>query len=105
MVEVLLYLTQILFAASLDIAVDIGLLAALVVGIGIIHAATGCPLVIVCPAVGIVEVALLRVYLVERHQSFVIYGTGPKVARAYLLDIGVEGWVTVLRHEVVVGAL
>ena len=105
MVEVLLHLAQVLLAACLYIAVHVGLLAALVVGIGIIYAATGCPLVIICPLVGIVEIALLRVNLVKRHQSPIIHGTGPKVAGADFLYESVDGWVTVLRHEVVVGAM
>ena len=81
------------------------MLAALVVGIGIVHAATGSPLVIIRPLVGIVEIALLRVNLIECHQSFVIHGTGPEVAGADFLHECVESRVAVLRHEVVVGAM
>ena len=105
MVEVLLYLAQVLLAAGLNVAVHVGLLAALVVGIGIVHAATGCPFVIIRPLVGIVEIALLRVNLVKRHQSLVIHGAGPEVAGADFLHECVESRVTVLRHEVVVGAM
>ena len=105
MVEVLLHLAQILLAAGLNVAVHVGLLAALVVGIGIVHAATGCPLVVIRPFIGVVKIALLRVNLVKRHQSLVIYGTGPEVAGTFFLHESVDGWVTVLCHEIVVGAM
>ena len=105
MVQVLLHLAQVLLAAGLNVAVYVGLLAALVVGIGIFHAATGCPLVVIRPFVGVVEIALLRVNLVKCHQSLVIYGTSPEVAGADFLYECVESRVAVLRHEVVVGAI
>ena len=105
MVEVLLHLAQVLLAAGLNVAVHVGLLAALVVGIGIVHTSTCCPLVIICPLVCVVEIALLRVNLVKRHQSLVIYGTGPEVAGTFFLHESVDGWVSVLCHEIVVGAM
>ena len=60
---------------------------------------------VIRPFIGVVKIALLRVNLVERHQSLVIYGTGPEVAGADFLYECVEGRVAVLRHEVVVGAM
>ena len=55
----------------------VGLFAALVVGIGSLDAATSHPLVMVNPSLGIVEVALVCVDTVKRHQSLVIDRTRP----------------------------
>ena len=105
MVKIGFYLAQVLLATCLYITVDVGLLTALVVGIGIVHTVASCPFVIVSPSVGVVEVTLLWVNLIECHQALVIYGTSPEVAGTYFLHIGVDGRIAVLRHKVVVGAM
>ena len=76
-VKILLHLGEVLAQLALYMAVDICLLAALVVGVCRLHAAAGHPSMIVCPAVCIVEVPLLPVHLIERHESLVVYGTCP----------------------------
>ena len=84
---------------------DIRLSATLVVSIRSLHATTGHPLVMVCPSLGIVEIAFVGVDAIESHQSFVIDGTGPQVAFTHPLDKSRNGGVTVLGHKVVVGFL
>ena len=76
-VEILSHLTDLLIASNLQIAHQVGLTATLVVGIARGHTIAGSPLMGRCPAVGIVGIARIGIYLVERHQSFIIYGTGP----------------------------
>ena len=105
MVEILLHLAQVFLPFALDVAVDVGLLTALVVGIGVLHASARCPFVVVSPSVGVVDVALLRVNLIQCHQAFVIHSPCPKVTCPRLVYVSVKGWVTVLLHEVVVGSL
>ena len=104
-VEVFLHLAQVLLHSALYVAVDVGLLTALVVGIGVVRAVACRPLVVVGPAVGVVDVALLRVNFVECHQAFVVNGSCPEVARPHLVYIGVASRVVILLHEVIVGAI
>ena len=84
---------------------DVRLFATLVVCIRGLNTPTSHPLVMVNPALGIVEVALVRVDAIKRHQSFVIDGTRPEVALAHSFDKGGNGGVAILCHEVVVGLL
>ena len=86
-------------------AVDVCLLAALVVGIGVVNTMASRPFVIVCPAVGVVDVALLFVDLIQGHKTFIIHGTRPEVARTSFVDVGVECRITVFLHEIIVGAV
>ena len=84
---------------------DVRLFATLVVCIRGLNTPTSHPLVMVNPALGIVEVALIWVDAIKRHQSFVIDGTRPEVALAHSFDKGGNGRVAILCHEVVVGLL
>ena len=86
-----------------QIQLDVGLRAALVVGMRRSRAVARCPLVEVSPAQGIVDVALLRVDGVESHQSLVVDGTRPQRTGTDALHVGGNRGVTILRHEVVVG--
>ena len=57
------------------------------------------------PAHGVVNIPLLRVYLLQCHQTFVVDSACPQTAGTDFLDIGWQGGVTVLRHEVIVSLL
>ena len=77
-VQILDHLGNLLLATTLHIALGIGLAAALVVGIVGLHTVAGCPLVKLRPAIGVVDVARIRVNLIECHQSFVVDSPRPK---------------------------
>ena len=101
-VEVSAHLSQFLVATCLLVADEVGLSATLVVGITGVDAIAWRPLMERGPAVCIVDIALVLVYLIERHQSFVIDGTCPETRWPDLLDVGRNGRVAVFRHKVVV---
>ena len=101
-VEVLQNWLDLLVAATLHITVEVGLSAALVVGIVGLHTVAGGPLVEVAPAVGIVDVARILVDLIERHQSLVIHGTCPQRRGSHTVDVGGQCGVGILDHKVIV---
>ena len=59
MVKIFLHLTHVFFHSTLHMAVDVGLLTALIISIHIIDTSSCSPFVIVGPTVGIVDIALL----------------------------------------------
>ena len=101
-VEVFQYRFDLFVAAALHITVEVGLSAALVVGIVGLHAVAGGPFVETAPAVGIVDVARVFIDLVEGHQSFVVHGAGPERGGPHAVDVGGQCGVGILDHEVVV---
>ena len=103
--QVLLHVHNHLLLTGHHVAVKVSLLAALVVGVARGDAVACRPLVEVGPTVGIIEVALLGIHLVELHQSLVIDGARPQTAGTYSPHVGGNGRVTILCHEVVVGFL
>lgn len=79
-VEVGTYLCNLFLSAHLLVSHHVGLSAALMVGIhGLRFAAIHIPSVEVAPVINVLHVSLLRVYAVEREESFVIHGTRPEV--------------------------
>ena len=57
------------------------------------------------PAVGIVDVTLLGIHLVELHQSLVIDGTRPQTAGTDFSHVSRNGGVVVFLHEIVIDPL
>ena len=102
MLQILLHMLYHAVVVGHHIAVDVGLGTALVVGIGGGDAIARGPFVVVGPTVGIVDVLLVGVDGIERHQALVIHATGPKAARTDAAHVGVEGGVGILGHEIVV---
>lgn len=97
--QVLFHVHNHLLLLGHHVAVQISLLAALVVGVAGGDAVSGCPFVEFCPAVRIVDVALLGIYLVEFHQSFVIDRPCPEAAGANLAHVGRHRGVAVFLHK------
>ena len=77
MIEVLPCGQQLLFAAHLHVTHQIGLRAALVVGIAGLDAVARRPFVECGPAIYVVGVALLWVDVVECHEALIVDGTRP----------------------------
>ena len=101
-VQVQLHHGDFLVAPRLHVAVHVSLSAALVVGVVGLHAVAWCPFVEVGPAVGIVDVARVGVYLVKGHQSLIVDGTRPQRTGSDPVHVGRYSRVAVLGHEVIV---
>ena len=101
-VEVFLHMGHVFLVAAHHVSVNVCLLAALVVGVGGFHAVSCSPFVIVCPFVCVVDVALLRVYFVESHESLVVHRPCPEVAGSYFFHESILCGVVILLHEIVV---
>ena len=84
---------------------QVGLAAAVVVGITCGHTVARRELVGVGPAGEVVEVAGLTVDVDELAKPLEIYAAGPQVARTLFLYERGLAWVAVFLHEIVVGKM